>query len=74
MEQITVGAAYREYLLTLPLASLRVLGREHGVPQSTAVNKETLVEGIVAVLTGDKMPAPRARQAGLSRSRYFTGA
>lgn len=71
MEQITVGAAYREYLLTLPLASLRVLGREHGVPQSTAVNKETLVEGIVAVLTGDKMPAPRSNKGAPAKQVYL---
>lgn len=64
-------AAYREYLETLPLASLRVLGRESGVPQATAINKDALIEEIIAVLMGQKLPVPRSNKGAPAKQIYL---
>ncbi len=62
---------YREYLDTLPIVTLRVLGRNNGVPQASATNKEQLVEAIIGILTGAVKPAPRSNRGAPPKQNYL---
>ncbi len=48
---------YEEYLDSISITQLRVLGRNIGVPASTVPNKAPLIEKIVGVLSGEIAPA-----------------
>ena len=67
----TVEDRYREYLDTLTLSTLRILGRNYGVAQSSATNKSALVEGIVSVLTGKVQSMPRSRRGAPVKESYI---
>lgn len=62
---------YREYLDTLPLSVLRILGRQEGVGQVSSDNKGDLVEAIVSVLTGEKKPAPRSNRGARPKLTFL---
>lgn len=62
---------YREYLDTLPLTTLRLLGRENGVAQASSVKKSGLIDGIVAVLTGKIQPVPRSKRGAPVKHSYL---
>ena len=62
---------YREYLDTLSLTTLRLLGRENGVAQASSIKKSGLVDGIVAVLTGKNQPAPRSKRGAPVKHSYL---
>lgn len=49
----------RDYLNTLPIPILRVVGREKGAAQPSSLNKESLIEAIVGLITGKIKPTPR---------------
>lgn len=51
---------FREYLGTLPLSTLRILGRNQGVPTRRSGSKPDLIDGIVDVLMGRQEPVPRS--------------
>lgn len=71
MEFKTVETRYREYLDTLSLTTLRLLGRENGVAQASSIKKSGLVDGIVAVLTGKSQPAPRSKRGAPVKHSYL---
>lgn len=71
MEITFLEQRYREYLDTLPLTSLRIIGRNKGVAQATASNKEALVDAIVAVLTGKVQPIPRSNRGAPVKQNYL---
>lgn len=62
---------YREYLDTLSLTTLRLLGRENGVAQASSIKKSGLIDGIVAVLTGKSQPAPRSKRGAPVKHSYL---
>ena len=62
---------YREYLDTLPLSTLRILGRQESVRQASSNNKDVLVESIVDVLTGKEQPAPRSRRGAPPKQTFL---
>ncbi len=62
---------YREYLETLPIVSLRVLGRHEGVAQVCATNKDTLISGILDILTGRVRPAAHSRRGAPPKTTYL---
>ncbi len=64
-------ARYREYLDTLSLTTLRVLGREHGVAHATSSKKGELIDAIVSVLTGKQQPAPRTKRGAPVKQSYL---
>ncbi len=53
---------YREYLDTLPLTTLRVLGRHNGVPNASSDKKTVLVDGLIARLTGKCQPVKKSNR------------
>ena len=57
METNRLAERYKEYLNTLPLGTLRILGRERGVAQAASLKKERLISEIIAILTGRAAPA-----------------
>ena len=59
MDLTTIEQKYLDYLDTLPLPTLRVVGRRRGVPQAAARSKADLISCIVDVLMGRVQPAPR---------------
>lgn len=61
---------YRKYLNSLPLMTLRPLGRELGVPQSCSRLKDNLVEVLVGILTGDTTPAPKTKKGARPKQTY----
>lgn len=71
MEFKTVETRYREYLDTLSLTTLRLLGRENGVAQASSIKKSGLVDGIVAVLTGKSQPVPRSKRGAPVKHSYL---
>ena len=58
MELKTTEQRYREFLDTLPLSTLRILGRQKGVGHASSSNKSALIEEIIRILTGKQAPAP----------------
>lgn len=71
MQIKTAEDCYREYLGSLALTSLRILGRNYGVRNASAAKKETLVDGIVAVLTGKSAPVPRSGRGAPVKVDYL---
>lgn len=70
MELKTTEQRYREYLDTLPLSTLRILGRQHGVGRASSNNKKVLVESITQILTGKMQPAPRSNRGAPAKLTY----
>ncbi len=62
---------YKEYLESLPIVSLRVLGRFEGVAQVCATNKETLVAGILDILMGRVQPSGRSKRGAPPKQTYL---
>ena len=62
---------YRTYLESLPIVSLRVLGRFQGVAQVCATNKETLVMGILDILMERVHPIVRSRRGAPPKQTYL---
>lgn len=62
--------AYRVYLSTLSIGVLRSLGRQIGVYKSTVKKKEELVEQIVAIETGELLPARQSSRGAPVKDSY----
>ena len=62
---------YREYLETLSLMSLRVLGRHLGVGKASALNKDSLVQELVSLLTSKANPAPRTNRGAPPKQTFI---
>ena len=62
---------YRTFLESLPLPTLRILGRMHGVPTDRSGNKTVLVGGIVDILMGRSMPVPRSGRGAPVKQSYI---
>ena len=71
MELKTTQQRYREYLDTLPLSTLRILGRQEGVGQVSSNNKDALIEAIVNLLTGKAQPAPRSNRGAPAKQTFL---
>ena len=71
MELKTTQQRYREYLDTLPLSTLRILGRQEGVGQASSNNKDALIEAIVNLLTGKAQPAPRSNRGAPAKQTFL---
>ncbi len=71
MESESMELQYREYLNTLPLTSLRVLGRMQGVPPALSGKKPDLVNGITDILIGKEQPVPRSGRGAPPRTVYL---
>ena len=71
MELKTTQQRYREYLDTLPLSTLRILGRQEGVGQASSNNKAALIEAIVNLLTGKAQPAPRSNRGAPAKQTFL---
>ena len=70
MELKTTEQRYREYLDTLPLSTLRILGRANGVGNASSNHKNALIETIVQILTGKAKPAPRSNRGAPAKQSY----
>lgn len=60
----------KDYLLTLSIGHLRTYGRSKGVAQPTAINKETLIDSILAVLVGEVAPIKRNGKGAPIKDNY----
>lgn len=58
----TMEERYREYLDTLPLTTLRVLGRHNGVPNASSDKKSVLIDGLIERLTGKADPVKKSNR------------
>ena len=70
MEFKTTEQRYREFLDTLPLSTLRILGRQYGVSAASSSNKRALIGDIIAILTGKVSPAPRTNRGAPVKQTY----
>ena len=71
MELKTAEQRYREFLDTLPLSTLRILGRQTGVLHSSSNNKSALIDEIINILTGKQAPAPRSNRGAPVKQTYL---
>lgn len=71
MELNTMEQRYREFLDTLPLMTLRIIGRTVGVAQASSSHKDRLTDAIVDVLTGRVEPAPRSKRGAPPKQSYI---
>ena len=71
MELKTTEQRYREFLDTLPLATLRILGRQKGVERSSSSNKDALIKEIIGILTGSRAPAPPSNRGAPVKQSYL---
>ncbi len=62
---------YAIYLKSLPITSLRVLGRSFGVEKASSSNKDALVNSIVAILTGEAEPVPHSKRGAPPKESYI---
>ncbi len=60
MDNKVVERDLRDYLSSLPIPMLRIVGREKGVAQPSSLNKESLIQSILDILTGRTLPMPRS--------------
>ncbi len=67
----TAVERYRDYLDTLPLSTLRILGRYKGVNQPSSSKKNILVEMICNVLTGKTLPVPSSNRGAPPKQNYL---
>ncbi len=71
MEKSYTKQEYRLYLNSLPIMTLRVLGRNIGVEKSSSSNKDVLIESIIAILTGEAKPIPRSNRGAPPKQSYI---
>lgn len=62
---------YRDYLETLSLMSLRVLGRSSGVAKASSLNKDRLVESLINIFTSKSLPAPRTNRGAPAKENFL---
>ncbi len=62
---------YRDYLNTLSLMSLRVLGRISGVAKASSLNKDLLVEELIKLYTHQTFPAPRSNKGAPAKQNFI---
>lgn len=71
MQLKTTRQRYREYLDTLPLSTLRILGRQVGASGASSNNKDVLIEEIVSILTGEAQPVPRSNRGAPPKQTFL---
>lgn len=71
MELKTSEQRYREFLDTLPLSTLRILGRHVGVASASSCHKSALTDEIVAILTGKVQPRRRSNRGAPAKQTYI---
>lgn len=71
MAQETMEEKFKEYLQTLPLTTLRVLGRSQGVPSRCFGSKDEIVEGLTLILTGKEQPVSRSKRGAPVKQNYL---
>lgn len=71
MELKTAEQRYREFLDTLPLSTLRILGRHSGVGHASSNNKSVLIDELIKILTGKQPPAPRSNRGAPAKQTYL---
>ncbi len=71
MQEKTIEEAFREYLSTLPLSTLRVIGRIQGAPSQKTGGKPALIDAITAILTGKEKPVPRSNRGAPVKNNYI---
>ncbi len=58
------------YLDTLPLITVRVVGRKKGLNHSSSGNKDELINGIIDLLTGKTKPEPKSKRGAPPKNDY----
>ena len=71
MELKTTEQRYREFLDTLPLSTLRILGRQLGMSHASSNNKSVLIDEIIDILTGKQQPVPRSNRGAPVKQTYI---
>lgn len=71
MELKTTEQRYREFLDTLPLSTLRILGRQSGVAHASSNNKSVLVDELIKIFTGKLQPVPQSNRGAPVKQTYI---
>ena len=71
MELTLEEKKYQEFLNTLPITTLRVVGRKYGVRQPAAISKSDLIGEIIDILTEKIEPAPRSNRGAPVKQSYI---
>ncbi len=61
----------RSYLDLLPIATLRVAGRTYGVHKASVYNKDVLINEIVQIISGKKLPEPQSRRGAPVKQAFL---
>ncbi len=71
MNRETTEFEFRKYLELLPIATLRIVGRQCGVAKASAYNKDILIREILDVVTGKKLPSPGTRRGAPVKQAFL---
>ncbi len=71
IDSMLADSALRQYFETLPLATLRILGRRYGVPQASACHKQELINGTIDILVGRKVAPARSNRGAPAKTNYL---
>ncbi len=70
MDLVLVQTKLTEYLNTLPLPTLRIIGRRYGLGNSTNIHKPDLIKIMVDIMTGRMEPPPRSNRGAPAKDTY----
>lgn len=71
MAERTLEEEFRDYLETLPIQTLRTLGRKFGSPASSRKNKPECIESIIELLTGKADPVPNSGKGAPVKQNFL---
>lgn len=61
---------FHKYFETMPLSTLRILGRKYGAAQACSTHKEELIGSICDILLGEVDPVPRSKRGAPAKMTY----
>ncbi len=70
IDALLADSALRQYFETLPLATLRILGRRYGVPRASACHKQELIDGTIDIIVGRRTPPARSNRGAPAKTDY----
>jgi len=71
MQKRTYEEDLKDYLETLPIQTLRVLGRQQGVPSSSLSKKPLIIQSIVDLFCGRAEPTPKSGRGAPVKTSYL---
>lgn len=71
MQKRTIEEEYIDYLNKLPIQTLRVLGRQQGVPSKSLATKPLIIQSLLDLLMGRAQPTPSSGRGAPVKENYL---